>query len=603
MTVFALWFALCLFAALQVAAVAVAIVARIWTLRPRPVTWRGIDVPIASHYVERYLIDIDDSRFAYPTGMFLPDPATDKERGRVVLREANFSGSQGLRWIRSIHARMRAGSARDARHTDSIGLLLFLVLLRGSFALALSVPLAVGALLDMIYRPLFRSRIEAHVRRHPEHDDAVTIQLQLRGMSAFGITSDVLRGMAPARLPAELAAAVGVTDDPDAQSASDVGARARAAAWVSQADRRFRVIQTSAVGVAVVAALAVAAFVSSRPGTEFESYDDVAAAQQHEAPYGDESYGDDDGLMEDVTGSSDADDGWEEEPADVEQELPPHAYVGTSYTIVPPAGWVRESAEVSRGSFDESRWHAPGRERLYVLIDRSEGIGGDARSSGAPVRRAVSQTDGYVEHAWEPYGDRQLWEFSSDDMRKIDIFSVRCGDGYAVLGAAPEHAFERYRETFHAFADSLVPDCERESASEDDAAGAGADGPLDAVEAFRYPAGTQEHALEQAIRRHFQARVDGDYAGAYALYGPGLREKAGDGDSWGRAIAKDGLQEVVFDELRVGLRGGKAGVARARFTTISRAAGCHRHNVRYTLRKQGGTWLLWDSDAQDSVPC
>lgn len=602
---FFFWLVVFLFVALQFAAIAMAVVSRNWTLRPEQVVWRGIDVPVAANYVQHYLYDIDDSRWAYPTGAFVPDKdATNLAQGVVVMREANFPGSTGMSWIFRIFARMRAGVARDAIESDSFLVTMFMAILRFSFALWVSIPLAFAAVLDMGYRALFRSRIEARVRKHPDIEDAVTVDLELQGMSAFGLTSDVLRGMTPAALPAEIAHAAGVPVGEGEQSSSESGTRARAAAWVGQANRRFRVVQTSAIGVAVLAAVAGAA-VMPTPSTfsgDDSYYSDSSGYDESgsDAGYDDGSGGSGD----DAYVSDDSDSG--------EDTTDPGQFVGASYSITAPSDWIQDSEEKDKGSYEESRWHLPGNSDVYAIVNRTAGYGGSAAAGARSVRADIERRyDDYVEHDWRAYGSGGwLWEFSADGDRKVDIFTTACGDGYAFLGATPEDEFEEWRDTFMEMAETLEPDCERDGGDADgsDSSDSSDDdttteyASVDDPAAFTYRQGTYSYGMERAIRRHFQARLDGEYGTAYDLYGPPLQQKAGNRDTWAEALAEDGLNSVTIDNVRTENVSSDQGTAYVQFTTESSQGGCMSFDVRYTMKKDNGRWKLWRSKA-DSTEC
>jgi hypothetical protein len=275
------WFLLYLFAALQVAACVIAVVARSWKLTPEPIVWRGTDVDVAANNVQQFLIDIDDSRFAYPTGMFVPDPSSDPNAGRVVMREDNFTGSRGLGWalrvFATFHEVWRRQMARDQNVVVYLVWPLWMML-----AAFLAAPFLVAALLDIGYRIAFRSQITATITKHPKLDDAVDIQLGFRGLSAFGLVPDALRGMGAPTLPPGLLA----THESEVGSATATGSLAavggRAAAWAQSAEQRFRVIYGSAIGAAVAVALLLTLFVQHGPDY---GYDSTLASSESSSGY------------------------------------------------------------------------------------------------------------------------------------------------------------------------------------------------------------------------------------------------------------------------------------------------------------------------------
>ncbi|MBJ7330194.1 MAG: hypothetical protein JHC95_09875 [Solirubrobacteraceae bacterium] len=603
---FLFWLVVFLFLALQVAAVGMALVSRTWVLKPKQVVWRGVDVPVAANNVQQYLIDIDDSRWAYPTGMFVPDAdETRLDGGVVVMREDNFSGSTGLRWIFRIFVRMREGLARDARHTDSMFVIFMIAVVRAWIAAVVSIPLAITAVLDMFYRRIFASRIVARVRKHPDLDDAVTVDLELSGMSAFGLTSDVLRGMMPAALPPEVAAAAGVPVEDDEQSSSDAGARARASAWVSQANRRFRVIQATSIGLAVLAAI-IGAAVVPKPS----SYDAGSFVSDSGGGFGGSSGGGSteepsdggDGTSPDDTSTEDTT--TDDTTGDEEDTTDPGTYEGASYSITAPTDFTRDSEEKDKGVYEESYWHLAGEPNVYAKVNRTEGYDGSA-AKGARLNHAnMSRVDDYVEYDWREYGDGGwLWEYSVEGSRKIDIFSTHCGDGYAVLGAAPDGEFDDWRDSFVSMESSLEPDCERDGTGDEPPTEEDTPASTDQIDdpsAYVYPVGTRSYGMERALRRHFQARLDGNYEEAYSLYGAPLQQKAGDPARWAQAISEDGLQSVTVNSFSTENVTSSVGIANVDLTTESDAEGCKTFQIRYTMKKVDGRWKLWSSKADDS---
>lgn len=264
------WFVLYLFLALQVAACVIAVVARTWTLTPEPIVWRGTNVDMAANNVQLFLIDIDDSRFAYPTGMFVPDGSADLSAGRVVMREVDFQGSRGINWALRVFFTFHEVWRRQMARSGSLVVLFFWPFWMG-LAAFLAAPFLITAILDIGYRRAFCSRIEAAITKHPGLGDAVSIRLQFRGLSAFGLVSDVLGGMtAPSRprgLTTAGAQAPALADDAPISAVGE-----RAAAWARSAEQRFRVIYGSGVGAAVLVALVLALVVHHGPAAASSSY-------------------------------------------------------------------------------------------------------------------------------------------------------------------------------------------------------------------------------------------------------------------------------------------------------------------------------------------
>jgi hypothetical protein len=136
------------------------------------------------------------------------------------------------------------------------------------------------------------------------------------------------------------------------------------------------------------------------------------------------------------------------------------AVVGDGFTIRPPAGWTRDSDEVDKGGFVESRWHEPGSPDVHFLIDHTNGYTASARTGAEAVRAAVRRAPTYRELAWQadtPDGWR--WGFTVSGARSVDRFRTACGNGYAMLGHAPTATYARYAALFDAVTRSVQFPC------------------------------------------------------------------------------------------------------------------------------------------------
>ena len=134
--------------------------------------------------------------------------------------------------------------------------------------------------------------------------------------------------------------------------------------------------------------------------------------------------------------------------------------VGDGFTIRPPAGWARDSDEVNKGGFIESRWHEPGSPDVHFLIDHTNGYTASARTGAEAVRAAVRRAPTYRELAWQadtPDGWR--WAFTVAGNRSVDRFRSACGNGYAILGHAPTATYARYAALFDAVTRSVQFTC------------------------------------------------------------------------------------------------------------------------------------------------
>jgi hypothetical protein len=141
-----------------------------------------------------------------------------------------------------------------------------------------------------------------------------------------------------------------------------------------------------------------------------------------------------------------------------------HALVRTStFTLMPPRGWVRDAREKDHGSYVESRWHPAGTPAAFLLIDHTAGFRGTAVEGARSVRRMTRENADYRELGFARAAlsgtDAWRWEFALGDVRKVDWFLTDCGTGYALLGAAPADRWDEFKQSFIDAARSLKPQC------------------------------------------------------------------------------------------------------------------------------------------------
>jgi hypothetical protein len=189
--------ALVVIVVLQLVALVVAVVARFWVLRTSTFELHGIDVDRATELVAYYVQGIHDHRFGFPTGIFEVDPARTSP-GQVVAREADFKGSAGYGPIKAammlpIAGLAMAEGADDAGTGCLVGMLGFT--LGAVAALFVIVPCAFVTLVELLLRLLMRGEIRAQITPVPSDAGSVQVSFELRGPSAFGIESQLRRGM------------------------------------------------------------------------------------------------------------------------------------------------------------------------------------------------------------------------------------------------------------------------------------------------------------------------------------------------------------------------------------------------------------------------
>ncbi|MEA2150157.1 MAG: hypothetical protein QOD69_1987 [Solirubrobacteraceae bacterium] len=597
-----------LFVALQVAALVGGVVTRAWPLHTQRIVWRGTAVEYAARQMQALLYDVDDVRFAYPTGQFVPDAnESDHAAGRVVMHEANFKGSKGLGMI--FHLFALAASAVAGVFEESLLMGFLMASLTFGLVAMLTAPFLLASIIDIVYRRLYRSRIEADVRAHPELANAVTVDLMFRGLSAFGIVGNVMRAAAEPAPPAGSKAAGAARTDP-------LPSRARASTWARAAEQRSTVLYASGVAaallMAIVLTLASPFSSSSRP----PALSNAATGLQPAVPPPDDT-------SSPAVGADGANGGSSAPPptTDPQQTTPtaqppdPGTYTSTGggYSIVPPAGWLMNAEDKDHGGvFYETRWHKRGASEVHALVDYTPGYSGTPLQGASQLRDARKHSSDYEELDFSAQADgARRWEFVAGGQHVVDTF-YRCGEtGIAVLATAPPAEWDAQQAELSAFQSSFS--CTANGAGTSSGAGSGAGrspspttstaAPAPApADGQTYPLSTHAGRMERAIRHHWKSRLEGDYATAYGFYTGAVRRRVGLESTWAQQISKDGLEKVEFGPFHQEFASSSGGRLRVAVHTESREGGCDDWQFTYDMVFAAHRWLITDSKATDA-PC
>jgi hypothetical protein len=121
---------------------------------------------------------------------------------------------------------------------------------------------------------------------------------------------------------------------------------------------------------------------------------------------------------------------------------------------------TRTADDVDHGSYRESKSESPNGDGSF-LVDYTVGFNATPRSGATTVRASTSRAAGYDELEFGSWDDgRPRWDFTLSGQRKMYVFTVGCGTGYATLGAASVICFGRLQPMFEQMARSLTPQCE-----------------------------------------------------------------------------------------------------------------------------------------------
>lgn len=551
-------------ATLLVLAFAMALISRFWEIRPEPVTLRGIDVERARDVVAAYVEEVHDTRFGFPTGVFRIEERRSTPT-TLVARETNFRGSVGMQLVRMLLVipMWLGAAAADAGPLWAIVAVSFGLV----FTALLIGPLVVIIAIEVVLRLLMRGEVRAELATAPDDEDACTVQFTLRGLSAYGVSRQLLGGLAAPVLPTAYG-----------------GSHLANAPEPWQRDR-LNVVYASGGAIAVAVALLVVVLAPglrgsspSAPGYDAalasDTYDDSSSGYDDSSSgYDDSSSGYDDSSSGYDDSASDYDDGSSSEE-DGDGGVATTAS-GDGFTIEPPEGWERDAYEEEHDGYVESHWRAPGEKRVSFLVDHTRGFSGTAKSGAVAVRRGFLAFDDYDEYAFEATdvaGDPGWrWEFEHDGLHKLDIFRTACGTGYAILGTAPSDRWYEFADQFEQAAMSLSPECDESGG--DDAGSAGA--PPDEV-----------------LRTHFQLLGEGDGEGAFALTSPRYQRQT---PNWVTARTASEPAIGPLDTRPVQIDGDEAWVgvvfyARDRVETSRGDTKCRRFSGNAHFRRVDGEW-------------
>ena len=148
---------------------------------------------------------------------------------------------------------------------------------------------------------------------------------------------------------------------------------------------------------------------------------------------------------------------------------------GQSYSFRLPAGFVTESSgvyhEASRpgeNSYTESQWRSTEDADTEIHIDYTKGFEGTIENAARGVRSRRTKGPTFREYSFGAYtredgSEAWRWHFSTADegveLHRVAYYLAGCDTGFALLGVAPDGAWDRLSEVFAATESSLRPRC------------------------------------------------------------------------------------------------------------------------------------------------
>ncbi|MEV4422374.1 RING finger protein [Patulibacter sp. NPDC049589] len=121
-----------------------------------------------------------------------------------------------------------------------------------------------------------------------------------------------------------------------------------------------------------------------------------------------------------------------------------------------------------------------------------------------------------------------------------------------------------------------------------------ANGGLLGAESQIWSTDTNTGAMEQTIRRHWQARADGDFVRAHMFFTGSVLAKSGSAERYAASLRRDGLREVQIYRVGRVEAGPAAGRVRVGVRTLD-GAGCWNFAFVYSLQRIAGKWRISDT--------
>jgi len=180
-----------LFIAIFAMGLIVILLSSLLKIRPaktEPIRFRSMDTPSAIREVVGYTNGLTNSKFGFPSGVFVEDKVEDD---RAIFKEVVFGtvGFQAFKYslLLPIKVPQRMYRAMNGRFKDklffnaiifTVGAFLFTVFL------SISLLLIYVTIIEVVTKKVLRSRIVARATVDPQNPDDVLVEFMLSGISA-----------------------------------------------------------------------------------------------------------------------------------------------------------------------------------------------------------------------------------------------------------------------------------------------------------------------------------------------------------------------------------------------------------------------------------
>jgi hypothetical protein len=171
--------------AMGIIAVLCGLGAKIWRTKTEPIRFRSMDAPSAIREVVGYTNGLTNSKFGFPSGVFVEDKVEDD---RAIFKEVVF-GTVGLQAAKySIMAPFKFGWRvyRARKESGEFWNVLMLIVFAVLFVIGmqLSLLLVEVTIIEFVMKKALRSKIEARATVDPQNPDDVLVEFTLSGISA-----------------------------------------------------------------------------------------------------------------------------------------------------------------------------------------------------------------------------------------------------------------------------------------------------------------------------------------------------------------------------------------------------------------------------------
>jgi hypothetical protein len=159
--------------------------AKIWRTKTEPIRFRSMDAPSAIREVVGYTNGLTNSKFGFPSGVFVEDKVEDDS---AIFREVMFGtvGLQAAKYSVMAPFKLALRMYRVRKEHGDLWKASVFAVVAVSFVIGmqLSVLFVEVTLIEFVMKKALRSKIEARATVDPQNPDDVLVEFTLTGISA-----------------------------------------------------------------------------------------------------------------------------------------------------------------------------------------------------------------------------------------------------------------------------------------------------------------------------------------------------------------------------------------------------------------------------------